>query len=495
MKSFCSVLVSLMSSILFLCFFIGNICSANVGDINNSGSIDIKDVIIALQICAGQTQFSEISMDADLNEDGKIGLEEVIFDLQFIAGLRSQFGDAGKPVDYEQTVDQFKQFMGYDTFSELLPASFNWASNGMVTPSKNQANCGSCWAFASVGALESKILIKDGSEYDLSEQQQISCNKEMYGCNGGGMAGLKFWSSQGPMLESCTDYCQCDGNCDDLYHCSKLNYNVKNYYTVDTSDINEIKSSLYSDGPSYFRFDIYSDFSIFWNNGANGQVYKQSNSKKTPWGHAVLIIGWDDTKNAFLCKNSYGENSGPNGDGTFWMAYSGHINNLHFGMANFSISRTPSSTDDRFPVHRFFNSEVKDHFYTISESEKNMLITDILNWKYNYEGIEFYTTKKQQSNNYPVYRFYSPTAKNHMYTISESEKNALLGDPDNWRYEGIEFYAYTEQNDTFPVYRFYSPTVKNHFYTISENEKDNLLNDPDNWRYEGIAFYAYKTNS
>lgn len=48
-----------------------------------------------------------------------------------------------------------------------------------------------------------------------------------------------------------------------------------------------------------------------------------------------MLIGWDDSKGAYLCKNSWGEYGGPNGDGTFWIAYS---NNLNFGMSNFHVT-------------------------------------------------------------------------------------------------------------------------------------------------------------
>lgn len=51
----------------------------------------------------------------------------------------------------------------------------------------------------------------------------------------------------------------------------------------------------------------------------------------------VLLIGWDDAKQAFLFKNSYGATSGPNGDGTFWMSYE-DISRLQFQMANFGIA-------------------------------------------------------------------------------------------------------------------------------------------------------------
>lgn len=34
-----------------------------------------------------------------------------------------------------------------------LPTNLNWASQGKVTSVKNQGNCGTCWSFATVGAI------------------------------------------------------------------------------------------------------------------------------------------------------------------------------------------------------------------------------------------------------------------------------------------------------------------------------------------------------
>ena len=50
---------------------------------------------------------------------------------------------------------------------QTLPASFDWRSLNGVTPIKNQGNCGSCWAFSTVGALESAILLQGGGTVDL----------------------------------------------------------------------------------------------------------------------------------------------------------------------------------------------------------------------------------------------------------------------------------------------------------------------------------------
>ena len=67
-----------------------------------------------------------------------------------------------------------------------------------------------------------------------------------------------------------------------------------------------------------------------------GSVYTQKTGLHVG-NHAVLLIGWDDTRQAFLLKNSWGATGGPNGDGTFWMAYTGHSNYLDFYMANMQI--------------------------------------------------------------------------------------------------------------------------------------------------------------
>jgi hypothetical protein len=107
--------------------------------------------------------------------------------LAFEKGL----GDLGKPPDYDLTIKRFRIAMPhFDAFIDQQPAEFDWRDYGVVTPAKDQGSCGSCWAFTSAGALESKILILGGPEYDLSEQQQVSCNTSM-----GGLLRWRFFCS------------------------------------------------------------------------------------------------------------------------------------------------------------------------------------------------------------------------------------------------------------------------------------------------------------
>ncbi len=86
-------------------------------------------------------------------------------------------GDIGKPADYNRTIRSFSvEIPNYKDYLDQLPTSWNWMAQGKVTPAKDQGNCGGCWSFASAGTFESKMRMAGQAVYDLSEQQQLSCN-------------------------------------------------------------------------------------------------------------------------------------------------------------------------------------------------------------------------------------------------------------------------------------------------------------------------------
>ena len=94
------------------------------------------------------------------------------------------------------------------------------------------------------------------------------------------------------------------------------------------------------------------------------------------------------------------------------------------------------------PVYRFWSGH--SHFYTISESEKDMLIRDFPT-VWTFEGIAFYAFPEgqQPAGTKPVYRFWNGATVCHFYTITESERDMIIRDfPTIWTFEGIAFYAY-----------------------------------------------------
>jgi len=58
------------------------------GDVNNDKTVDLADLILALQLMSNMTGITYVFEGADINDDGRIGIEEVLYILQFVSGMR-----------------------------------------------------------------------------------------------------------------------------------------------------------------------------------------------------------------------------------------------------------------------------------------------------------------------------------------------------------------------------------------------------------------------
>ena len=78
---------------------------------------------------------------------------------------------------------------------DALPAEVDWAADGKVNPKvPNQGVCGSCWAFAAIGAAESALAIAHGDAPvpTLSQANLLQCAPNPEQCGGERSAvGLK----------------------------------------------------------------------------------------------------------------------------------------------------------------------------------------------------------------------------------------------------------------------------------------------------------------
>jgi C1A family cysteine protease/rhodanese-related sulfurtransferase len=197
-----------------------------------------------------------------------------------------------------------------------LPDSFDWRDEGGCTPVKDQGNCGSCWAFATVGPLESNILIKDGAEEDLSEQWLVSCNRDGYGCNGGWWAhDYHQWKTDscggtGAVMEDDFPYVGYDAPCDCPY---PHEYLIDDWVFIGSQHgippVNSIKQAIMDYGPVSVAVRANSAMQTYTGGIFNGCEGGDVN-------HAVVLVGWDDNQGSdgvWFMRNSWGQDWGEDG--------------------------------------------------------------------------------------------------------------------------------------------------------------------------------------
>jgi len=199
------------------------------------------------------------------------------------------------------------------------PRSIDWREKGIVTPVKNQMNCGSCWSFSSTGAIEGYLAQKTGILVSLSEQQLVDCAwPENHGCSGGLPSSAFTFLAQNGGIQSEISYpyegidnkCRFNSN----YVVTKLSGSVN----ITQGDEQEIERTVANLGVVSIAYQVVQDFR-FYTSG----VYSSTTCKSGPMdvNHAVLVVGYGEDPVGgpyWIVKNSWGVDFGLGG--YFWMA-------------------------------------------------------------------------------------------------------------------------------------------------------------------------------
>jgi len=220
-----------------------------------------------------------------------------------------------------------------------LPAYLNYNEQNYVSPIEDQGQCGSCWAFSSTAALESQVLMSSSLLTDESEQVLLSCTDPTFkndSCNGG-YAGdaADFIKNTGLPPVSYYPYTGKNGNCANAESGWKNDtYKISSWSYVDgesgTPTVDDLKAALNTYGPLVVWMEAHDDLSYY-----TGGIYTYSYGSGD--GHFILLIGYDDSEQCFIVKNSWGTDWGETEPGVvttagfFRIAYSENTGQSQFG--------------------------------------------------------------------------------------------------------------------------------------------------------------------
>ena len=193
-----------------------------------------------------------------------------------------------------------------------IPDSVDWRTQGAVNPVQDQGQCGSCWAFSAVGALEGRNKIKSGTLVKLSEQQMVDCAGGQYGnegCNGGDMGtAFQYAHDNGMMLESAYPYAGVDQNC--AFNAAKVVVTPTGGDAVATNNAVALKTAIAA-GPVSVAIEADTFVFQFYSGGI-----LNSKACGTNLDHGVVAVGYgaDSTGKAYyIVRNSWGASWGSNG--------------------------------------------------------------------------------------------------------------------------------------------------------------------------------------
>ena len=199
-----------------------------------------------------------------------------------------------------------KRLLTMEEGFEALPASIDWVSKGAVTPIKDQARCGSCWAFSTIGAIEGSYAINTGKLVSFSEQELVSCDSVDKGCNGGNMDHAFRWIKANGGVETEAEYPYSSGG-GQVAACNATAKDsiatVSSYADVPKGDELELQAAVQKQPVAVAIQANQAIFHLY-----KGGVIDGACGQKLD--HGVLVVGWGTDaalgKDYWRVKNSWG---------------------------------------------------------------------------------------------------------------------------------------------------------------------------------------------
>ena len=178
-----------------------------------------------------------------------------------------------------------------------------------MNPVKNQGQCGSCWAFSTVGALEGLYRIQKKQTVSLSEQELVDCSGSYgnYGCNGGLMtSGYKYILDHKIGTEKDYPYTARDGECK---HPKGKRYGITSQTPLTQATMANLSSDL-AKQPVAVALEVDYGFQAY-----TGGIYTSTDSCGDSLNHGVVAVGQGTAggKRFIKIRNSWGPEWGEAG--------------------------------------------------------------------------------------------------------------------------------------------------------------------------------------